>query len=574
MVEGSDSITLDGIDHNWFKETNKMLVNESWRPKPSRRVYIPKANGKMRPLGISGPRDKIVQQAMKLVLEAILEPKFSNLSHGFRPGRSCHSALNEIRKWKGVSWFIEGDIKGFFDNIDHHILEDQLKMHFDDKRFFNLYWKFVKAGYVEWDKKSVKYVNTDMGVPQGGIISPILSNLMLHKLDKYAESLIEKLNIQNGNTSAHLVNPKYHALTSRIHRLKKKIIIQKSRGLNIDATKAEFIKALKARRLHKSLIPNPSYTKISYVRYADDWLIGVWGRKSYAEKLKSNISVLLKELKLELSIEKTLITNARASRAKFLGTFIKKMASTRGSLFTKVDRMSRRVAVGNLWMSAPISNLVKKLEDKLFLKRVGHRWVPKSISKFVALPVKDIIIRYNSIVNGIINYYSFADNRRLLNKIIWILKGSMVKTIRRKLKINNKTFIRRFGKDISVKTYIKELDRVDLVYFIKPDLSRRPMNFMNNIDEFRDPMQALYLKVSTLNAFKMACSSCGSVTNIEMHHLKHIKTINLKLNSFDSMMAKINRKQVPLCKSCHLDVHRGEYKGKALKYLNKIYKPI
>lgn len=178
MVEGPDEQTLDGIDKKWILETTKKLKREIWYPKPARRVYIPKANGKKRPLGISSPRDKIVQQAMKIVLETIIEPKFSNLSHGFRPKRGCHTALKVIRKWKGVSWFIEGDIKSFFDNIDHHILEKLICNHFEDKRLINLYWKFVKAGYVEWDNANISYVCTDMGVPQGGIISPLLSNLI------------------------------------------------------------------------------------------------------------------------------------------------------------------------------------------------------------------------------------------------------------------------------------------------------------------------------------------------------------------------------------------------------------
>lgn len=139
MVEGTDYTTLDGIDRKWFDETSMKLRNESYKFKPARRVYIPKANGKMRPLGISSPRDKIIQQSTKIVLELVLEPRFSHFSHGFRPIRGCHSALREIREWRGVSWFIEGDIKSYFDSIDHHVLASLLSRHFKDARLIHLF---------------------------------------------------------------------------------------------------------------------------------------------------------------------------------------------------------------------------------------------------------------------------------------------------------------------------------------------------------------------------------------------------------------------------------------------------
>lgn len=149
MTKGSDQETLDGINMSWFEKISTDLVRERYQPKPARRIYIPKANGNMRPLGIASPRDRIVQQAMKMILECKLEGSFLTTSHGFRPNRSCHTALREIRDWKGVAWFLEGDIKGFFDNIDHKILASLLEKQFKDARLMNLYWKFAKAGYME-----------------------------------------------------------------------------------------------------------------------------------------------------------------------------------------------------------------------------------------------------------------------------------------------------------------------------------------------------------------------------------------------------------------------------------------
>lgn len=191
MVKGSDPKTLDGLPIKWFEQTSAKLKDGSYHFNPARRVMIPKPNGKMRPLGISSPRDKIIQQAAKIVMEEVLEPKFSDYSHGFRPSRGCHSALRQIRNWKGVPWLLEGDIKGFFDNIDHSIVANLLKKHFVEDEILNLYWKLVEAGYMEWKNKKKSYIYPKVGVPQGGIISPLLSNLILHEFDKYMEKLIE-----------------------------------------------------------------------------------------------------------------------------------------------------------------------------------------------------------------------------------------------------------------------------------------------------------------------------------------------------------------------------------------------
>jgi retron-type reverse transcriptase len=178
MVKGNDPETLDGISESWIEKTSKDLIIEKFQPRAARRVYIPKAarcspayrcgaaNGKMRPLGISPPRDKIIQQAMRIVMEEVLEPRFLNNSHGFRPKKGCHSALKDIRHWKGVTWFLEGDIKAFFDSIDHHMLERLINKHFKDARLIHLYWKMVKAGYIEWDNQKKSFISTNLGVPQ------------------------------------------------------------------------------------------------------------------------------------------------------------------------------------------------------------------------------------------------------------------------------------------------------------------------------------------------------------------------------------------------------------------------
>jgi group II intron reverse transcriptase/maturase len=565
MTKGVDKETLDGINKVWFEETAEALRNESWKPKPVRRIYIPKPNGKMRPIGISSPREKIIQQSMKMALETVLDKSFEDCSHGFRPNKGCHTALRQIREWKGVSWFIEGDIVGFFTNMDHNVLDGLLRKHFDEARLINLFWKFAKAGYIEWESK--EFVPTEAGYPQGSVLSPVLSNLMLHSIDRYMKSVIRKFEEKCKGIKPYLTNPEYHKFTMRINRLKKKILLRKQKGLDNSIEKLSLISSIKARRKMKSLIPNPNFVKIAYQRYADDWIVGIWGPKKIALELKKILGDKLKALKLELSEEKTLITNARSGRAHFLGTFINRAVSDRWVSYRKVDGKARRNPSGNVWLTAPILELVKRLEDKGFLVRNGVKWNPKSIGKLTILPLPDIIRRYNSIVNGIFNYYSFADNRGKLRKIYWILSESLRKTICRKLKISESAFRKRFGKNISmtIKTNKEENKRVA---FSIPDFARRPMHFLGHA-RFLNPFATLQLKVSTRWALDQVCASCGSSEEVEMHHVRHIKTIDVKLSNFDKQLARINRKQVPLCRTCHREVHRGNYHGKSLRHLGK-----
>ena len=180
-TKGVDEDTADGFSVEYIRSITEKLQNGTYAPKPTRRIYIPKANGKMRPISIPTFSDKLVQEVMRMILEAVYEPIFLDVSHGFRPNRSCHTALEQIKRdFTGARWFVEGDIKGCFDNIDHQELTAIVNSKIKDARFIQLLWKFLKAGYLEdW-----KYNKTFSGTPQGGIISPILANIYLHELDK------------------------------------------------------------------------------------------------------------------------------------------------------------------------------------------------------------------------------------------------------------------------------------------------------------------------------------------------------------------------------------------------------
>lgn len=562
MTRGNDSQTLDGISRTWIHAASGNLYKEKFNFSPTRRVYIPKANGKMRPLGIGSPREKIIQEAYRAILEAVLEKHFHNSSHGFRPSRSCHTALAQIRYWNGIKWFIEGDIKGFFDNIDHHKLEELLKRYFNDQRFIDLYWKLVRAGYVEFDTTKPSAT----GVPQGGIVSPILSNLYLHELDVYVSKLQTELEKKNKGARHTIKNPAYKKIDFRIQGIGKVEKKRKLKGLTLDDERRLERQALiKLRRQIPSTLPNPGLAKIYYVRYADDWIIGVAGSKETANLIKEKIKNFLKShLNLELSEEKTLITNAGKSKAKFLGVEISRTSSVKGEIksFRNSLGHKQRIPTTATILNAPIKKLLEKLVERKIMvwgktKRNGIGIVPQPILSLTVLPVPDIIIRYKMILNGIFNYYSFVNNRPRLVVVYWILKKSLAKTLATKLRLETtRKVLLKFGRNIVYK-YPESSKTID---FSLQSIKVEPKNFKMDLN-FNDPLKNLDWKLRTINSFDMVCSNCGTDEKIQMHHVKHIRGINAKLSPFEKQMAAINRKQVPLCKACHNLVHTGKYDG-------------
>ena len=312
MTPGSDGKTIDQMSTQRISRIIASLKDESYKPNPARRKYIPKKNGKKRPLGIPSFEDKLVQEVVRTILEAIYEEVFEDSSHGFRPNRSCHTALTRIQKtFKSTKWFIEGDIKGFFDNIDHNVLIGILRKRISDERFLRLIRKFLNAGYIEnWE-----YHNTFSGTPQGGIISPILANIYLDCFDKYMEEYTRNF---NKGKERHLTK-EYSRLSEQIYKLKAEIESAK------DAESAKQLKdkyeKLRRERLKVTCrdYMDDTYKRLKYTRYADDFLIGVIGSKADCIKIKSDITQYMQEcLHLEMSQEKTLITNAQKP-AKFLG---------------------------------------------------------------------------------------------------------------------------------------------------------------------------------------------------------------------------------------------------------------
>ena len=415
----------------------------------------------MRPLGIPSADDKLVQEVVRMILERVYEPLFKDSSHGFRPKRSCHTALQPmIKGWTGTKWFIDIDIKGYFDNINHEILMEMLKKRIEDTQFLDRIRDMLKAGYVEdW-----QYHKTYSGTPQGGIVSPILANIYLHEFDEFMEQ--KKREFDQGK--ARPLGLKWHNATvlMRYHRVK------------IDALKGDTNpEAMTRREGHEQRIRelsaiqkrlpsrdplDPRYKRLFYVRYADDFLIGIIGDKQEAEILYRAIKTFLNTyLKLEISEEKSGIHHAKEGTA-FLGYVVQnftseKIEKLRSPSFARVSAHTRRTIRERIQLRIP----ERKLSEFCHRKGYGdyEKLQPSRNPRWLQIDDEEILLGYNAEMRGIANYYALATGAKQgLNRLMHLAESSFLKTLANKhdttaSKIASKL---RQGNDLIVTTNTKE----------------------------------------------------------------------------------------------------------------------
>lgn len=517
--------TLDGITADWFEETAQSFKNGRFKFKPARRKYIPKPNGKLRPLTIPSPRDKIVQEAMRVILEAIYSKTFSDLSHGWMPEKGCHTALRQIKKdFLGTSWIIEGDIEQCFPSLSHKIILKTLEERIKDQAFMDLVRKYLKTGYGE-RLDDVKGMG--IGVVQGGNLSPFLTNLYMTPFDNWVEG--------------HL----YHKYT-----------VGKRRKTNPEYSKMIRAGTAKDKTVRSIDLMDPNYKRVSYVRYADDFLIGIIGSKEDCRMIRDEIRDYLRdELELKLNMEKTLITNALHDSAEFLGyrihsTHINKMKVARNSKGVVTRRTSR------IQIDAPIDKLVKRLYERGYARKNGQ---PTRNGKLIHFSLVDLVNHYRAVERGILEYYSIANNYgRVAARIHYILKYSCALTIcsKMRLKTLRRTF-RKYGKNLMVRSDVSDITTSYPTVSYKRVFRKR--SFMKAspavlVDRFcrRIPRGR--------RDFVRKCVICYSEEKVEIHHIK--KLAKKPKDYLESLMVKMNRKQVPLCAQCHRKVHKGLYDGK------------
>lgn len=467
MTAGTDGKTIDGMGMARINALIEKMRDFSYQPNPARRTYIPKSNGKMRPLGIPSFDDKLIQEVVRLILESIYEPTFSDYSHGFRINRSCHTALKYVQKYfTGTKWFVEGDIKGCFDNVDHHVLIAILRKRIADEHFIGLLWKFLKAGYMEdWN-----YHNTYSGTPQGSIISPILANIYMNELDSYMAEYAEKFNCGNRRKINPAFKKKLDVCRGKEQRLKRnlsKMSEEEKEGLIAEIR--ELRRSLKSMPYSDQM--DDSYKRICYIRYADDFLIGVIGSKEDAEQIKQDVGCFIRDkLHLEMSEEKTLITHGHDA-AKFLGYEVT-IAKGEHNKKTKTGA-TRRVNNGKVLLYVPHDKWVKRLFSYNALKikydkQNGNKevWEPVRRTRLLHLDDLEILNQYNAEIRGLYNYYRLANNVSVLNNFYYVMRYSMLKTFAGKYRTRISRIIRKYrqGKDFVVE-YPKKNGKVGKVLF-------------------------------------------------------------------------------------------------------------
>ena len=400
MTKGVTDETVDGMSIQKIDRMIELLREEKYQWKPARREYIPKKNGKKRPLGIPTWGDKLLQEVMREILEAYYEPQFSNHSHGFRPNRGCHTALQEIQIWKGTRWFIEGDISKYFDTIDHDVLLKILEKNIHDGRFLRLISNMLKAGYLDdW-----KFNQTISGTPQGGVISPLLANIYLNEFDQWIENTLIP---QYTKGKRQKSNPVYNRMNAEISKARKNGDMQTAHKLEVE------------RRNIPSVDPyDENYRRCRYVRYADDFLIGFTGSKADAEEIKAAMHNFLEnELHLELSQEKTLITNASSQAAKFLGYEIKAQRAN-----DYIDPKGRRGANGAIALFVPAKVIESKCQSFKRKGKVTHR------NELLQEDDFSIVQQFQAEYRGLIQYYILAQNLSWFSTLYWVMETSLLKT--------------------------------------------------------------------------------------------------------------------------------------------------
>jgi group II intron reverse transcriptase/maturase len=540
MTPGVTRKTVDGMSLAKIDTIIEELRSESYRWSPARRVYIPKKNGKKRPLGMPPWSDKLVAEVVRMLLDAYYDGGFSDRSHGFRTGRGCHTALDEVASvWTGTHWFVEGDLADYFGSLDHTIMVSALAVKIHDGRFLQLINRMLQAGYLEdW-----RWNATLSGAPQGGIASPVLSNIYLDRFDQFVE---QQLIPEYTRGKKRRTEPRYHRVESQIAKAK--------RHGDRDAVRA----LRRLRRRLPSQDPNdPDYRRLRYVRYCDDFLLGFAGPRRDAEEIKSKIGEFLRdELKLELSEPKTLITHATSQAARFLSYEI------------RTQRTDTKITQGRRAVNGVVGLFVPRDVIRDRCARYMSKGKPALRGQLLHDEDYTIVAKYGSEYRGFVQYYLLAQDVFRLEKLRWVMETSMLKTLAGKHKSTVAKMARKYKASIDT-----------------PDGSRTCFQVTVHRDQGRKPLVARFggipltrKRTAVLTDLKpiMAtvkgnelirrlvagrCELCEERTGLQVHHIRKLADLNKpgrpERPSWVHLMAMRKRKTLVVCEQCHQDIHAG-----------------
>ncbi len=552
ITKGGGATTLDGFSQGRVDTLIGKLRDGTYRPHPVRRLYIPKRNGKKRPLGVPSGDDKLVQEVVRHILERIYEPVFQGSSYGFRPARSCHTALEAIKEtWDGVKWLVNVDIQGFFDNMDHEVMLALLKKKIDDTRFINLIRVMLKAGYLEdW-----RYHRTYSGTPQGGICSPILSNIYLHELDCFMDTMTHQFN----QGEKRQPDKRYRHLTNQLKTRRRTEHEMDEANPQRPLLHAE-VKSLEAAR-NKRPAGDPfdtNFRRLSYCRYADDFLIGVIGSKAEAEDIMAHVKEFISnELRLPIAEEKSLIAHGQKG-VTFLGYEIR--------IYTgrKIIRVKRR-GVPYLFPVKSVSEKMQlfiphgRLQEFCTAKGYGHWPTCSGMHRpvFNNLSEPEIVQAYNAELRGLANYYALAYSAKTyLHRLHRVWQVSLFKTLAAKRK-RSVSQVARSLKTEAGYALVTPLEngaerRLELY---NPKHLRRP-----SVDP--DPVANIGWAWSRSELIRRLtasrCDYCNDANvPCEVHHVRKLADVKKGKEEWQKLMIAKRRKTLVLCHPCHRHLHAG-----------------
>jgi len=561
MTAGVDGQTFDGMSLEKLADLSRRVADGTYRPRPVRRVYIPKASGKMRPLGIPTTEDRLVQEVVRTILEAIYEPVFSKHSHGFRPGRSCHTALEEVRNtWTGMKWLIEVDVRGFFDNIDHDILLQLLERRIDDPRFVGVIKGMLQAGCLDdW-----VFERTYSGTPQGGVVSPLLANIYLHELDLFMAEM--RAGFDRGARRRPF--PRYLALERRIMRLRQKIDTLRTGGAG-EIEVRECLKRIKTVEAERRTVPSvdpmdPDYRRLRYCRYADDFLIGIIGSKADAERVMAEVQACLNQrLNLEVSPEKSGIT-AASKGARFLGFHACAFTMRSAGSMVRRDRgegrtlrVRRRPTRGNIKLWVPRDRVYAFCRRKRYGNLDTRDGWPRP--QFLDSSDAEILLAFNSELRGFANYYAIADGvKSSLGLLELVTFRSLLATLASRHR-KSASWVKkrlRYGSDYAVTYMVRDQPRILNLWRLKHlKLETWYRATVDTVTVGSRLAQSDNDLVARLNARE--CQACGDTTGpFEVHHVRALK--DMRGSPFTAVKrSSRQRKTIVLCRRCHVAHHAG-----------------
>jgi group II intron reverse transcriptase/maturase len=536
MTPGPDAETADGMSLDKIHKIVEAMRYERYRFRPVRREFISKKNGKLRPLGVPSWSDKLVGEVVRLLLEAIYEPTFSDHSHGYRPGRGCHTALRAVEAtWTGTVWFIEGDISDCFGSLDHDVMMRILGERIHDNRFLRLIRNMLKAGYLEdW-----QYHETPSGAPQGGVVSPILSNIYLDKLDVFVETVLIP---QYTRGTGRKPNPEYRRIRTQIQRARQRGDRDAVRQLR-----------RQLRQLPSGDPGDPGYRRLRYSRYADDHILGLVGPKAEAEAIKDQLARFLRdELALELNPEKTLITHARTTAARYLGYEI-----TIQHTNDKITR-GRRSANGVVALRVPLDVVKAKCAPYRRHGKPWHRGALQNLDEF------DIIRTYGAEYRGIVSYYLLARDVWRFTTLQWYAKTSMLKTLAAKYQSTVSKMATKYKTTIETPEGPRTCFEARIHREGKPDLVARfggiclarKQNAVL-IDRVPGPVPTPR-KELLRRLLARQCELCKNVTNVVIHQVRKLASLGKPgpdQPRWATVMANMRRKTLVVCAACHDVIH-------------------